>query len=994
MSKQVNRLETGGRIDRSRPLSFHFDGKAYRGFAGDTLASALLANDVSIVGRSFKLRRPRGIVGSGAEEPNAIMQIGRRGSTEPNLRATQVPLVDGLRAKSTRGWPSVGFDIGAINNYLSPLLGAGFYYKTFMWPRAFWPRYENFIRRSAGFGRAPTRPDPDRYEHLNVHCDVLVAGGGPTGLIAALAAARCGARVIIADEQVEFGGALLASRETIDGAPALEWVQKVLDELATFDDVTLLSSSTVFGYHDHNFLTIAEHCGEHVRQRQWRVRARQVVLAQGAIERPLVFCNNDRPGVMLASAVSAYINRYAVLPGERAVVFTNNDSAYQAALDLKEAGARVQAVVDSRSRGAGDLGEQVKAAGIPVLQGHLVTDVDGTSRVTAVSIAKWDGVADATIENSIHIECDVLAVSGGFSPAVHLHSHSGAKNRWDDKLCCFVPGEAVQASIAAGSGNGTWSLAGCLREGANAGLEAAVRCGLAPAAMDPPEVHELAVNPLKPLWRVPATRNPDRCPKQFVDFQNDTSAADIRLAVREGYRNVEHVKRYTALGFGTDQGKLGNINGMAILAETLGESIPSVGTTTFRPPYTPVTFGTVAGESIGDLYDPVRKTAMHEWHEAAGAKFENVGQWHRPWYFPQRGEKLHDAVARECVATRRSLGILDASTLGKIDVRGPDAVEFLERIYTHDVGKMEVGRSAYGIMLGEDGMVKDDGVMARLGENRFYVTTTTGGAAAVLGWLESWLQTEWPELEVYLTSLTDQYSTISLAGPNSRRVLEKVGCDTGLGADDFPFMSFRDATLGGLPVQIFRVSFSGELAFEINVDSGYALGLWETLMEAGQEFDITPYGTETMHVLRAEKGFVIVGQDTDGSVTPVDLRMNWMLSKTKDYLGRRSLARPDCLRGDRKQFVGLLSEDGKTVIPEGAQLVDDPNAARPVPMCGHVSSSYMSACLGHPIALALVAGGHSRKGEIIHATLADGSFVPVRITSPVFYDPKNERQHD
>jgi len=498
---------------------------------------------------------------------------------------------------------------------------------------------------------------------------------------------------------------------------------------------------------------------------------------------------------------------------------------------------------------------------------------------------------------------------------------------------------------------------------------------------------------LEPLWRVPAERDPDRCAKQFLDFQNDTSVADVRLAAREGYRNVEHVKRYTALGFGTDQGKLGNINGMAVLAEYLDKPIPEIGTTTFRPAYTPTTFATIAGESVGELYDPVRKTAIHEWHEAHGAPMENVGQWHRPWYFPRPGEDLDTAVARECLAVRNSLGVMDASTLGKIDARGPDVVKFLERIYTHNVGKMGVGRCAYGIMLGEDGMLMDDGVMARVGESRFYLTTTTGGAANVLSWLELWLQTEWPDLEVYLTSLTDHYSTIAVAGPNSRHVLEKVGCSIDLGKESFPFMMVKDAQLGGLPVQLFRVSFSGELAFEINISSQHALAMWEQVMAAGEEFGITPYGTETMHVLRAEKGFVIIGQDTDGSVTPVDLRMNWLLSKDKDFLGRRSLARPDCLRSDRKQLVGLLSDDGRTVLPEGTQLLDDPQAPVPVPMCGHVTSSYRSACLGHPIALALVAGGHARKDETIYAAVPDREPVPVKIVSPVFYDPKGEQQH-
>jgi len=991
---QVNRLDKGGRIDRSKPLKFRFNGKSYEGYAGDTLASALLANNVSLVNRSFKLHRPRGIIGSGAEEPNAILQIGKGAHTLPNRRATQVVLQEGLVARSTKGWPSVRFDIGAINDVFSRLFSAGFYYKTFMFPQSLWNFYEDIIRGSAGFAKAPKKPDPDRYEHINAHCDVLVAGAGPAGLMAALAAARSGARVILADEGTEAGGALLRSDEIIDGRPATNWVETIVTELRGYEDVTVLKNSTVFGYFAQNFLTITERTEGPIRQREWRVRARRVVLAQGAIERPLVFCNNDRPGVMLASAVSEYIRRYAVLPGKRAVVFTNNDAAYQAALDLHSAGATIAAIVDSRRTGAGDLGEQATAAGIPVMPGHIVTNVSGKKRVTGVKIATWDGATEGAVDESIDIACDLVAMSGGYSPAVHLHSQSGAKNAWDDSLSCFVPGEAVQACESAGAGNGRWSLRDCLEDGARAGKSALAKAGFDVPDITVPAVSSQAVKPLEPLWRVPAARDPDRCPKQFLDFQNDTSVADVRLAVREGYRNVEHVKRYTALGFGTDQGKLGNINGMAVLAETLGMSIPEVGTTTFRPPYTPVSFGVCAGESVGELYDPVRKTAIHEWHESSAAEFENVGQWHRPWYFPLPGEGLDAAVARECLATRKSLGILDASTLGKIDVQGPDAVTFLERIYTHNVGKMQNGRCAYGIMLGEDGMVMDDGVMARLGDNRFYLTTTTGGAAAVLGWLESWLQTEWPELEVYLTSLTDQYSTIAVAGPNSRRLLQKLGCSVDLGNENFPFMSVRDAELAGIPVQLFRVSFSGELAFEVNVDSNHALPLWQTLMDAGEEFDITPYGTETMHVLRAEKGFVIVGQDTDGSVTPVDLNMNWMLSKEKDYLGKRSLSRPDCLRTDRKQFVGLLSEDNTTVIPEGAQLIEDLSAPEPVPMLGHVSSSYMSACLGHPIALGLVAGGWNRKDEVVYAWAAGCEPIRARIVSPVFYDPGNERQND
>ncbi|MYF00545.1 MAG: FAD-dependent oxidoreductase [Gammaproteobacteria bacterium] len=841
---------------------------------------------------------------------------------------------------------------------------------------------------------------------MNAHCDVLVAGGGPAGLMAALAAASSGARVILANDDSEFGGSLLSGAEQIDGAPAVDWVAGVVTELRELKDCILLPRATVLGYHDHDFLTVAERCdlGEAAERRDrarpgetaerlWRIRAKRVILAQGGFERPLAFCNNDRPGVMLASAVSTYVHRYAVLPGRRAVVFTNNDSAYRTALDLAGAGAVVEAIVDSRPAGGGELADRAQSLGIPVLPGRVVCDVTGRNRVKSVRIAEWKGDSWENTRSTVRIDCDLLAVSGGWSPAVHLHAQAGGELDWDETQFCFLPGQARQSHDSAGAGNGRQSPGECLADGLRAGLEAAAKLGLEAAAIEAPVADSPGEALIEALWRVPAEKDADRCPKQFIDFQNDTTVADIRLAVREGYRDVEHVKRYTALGFGTDQGKLGNINGMAVLADALGKPVSEVGTTTFRPVYTPVRFGAVAGESVGGLYDPVRKTALHDWHEAAGAPMEVVGQWHRPWYFPRDGEDLHAAVARECLAVRNSVGAMDASTLGKIDARGPDVVEFLERIYTHNVGRMKLGRCAYGIMLGEDGMVMDDGVMARLGENHFYLTTTTGGAARVLDWLELWLQTEWPELNVYLTSLTEHYSTIAVAGPNSRALLEALGCDIPLDKESFPFLTVRSANLAGMPVQLFRVSFSGELAFEINIGSHFALDMWRKVMEAGREFDIAPYGTETMHVLRAEKGFIIVGQDTDGSVTPVDLGMNWLLSKEKDFLGKRSLRRPDCLREDRKQLVGLLSSDQRTVLPEGTQLIEDIVRTEPVPMCGHVTSSYDSACLGHPVALALVAGGRARKDETLFAALPGREPLPVQVVSPAFYDPRGERQN-
>ena len=1031
---QPDRLSSGGRIDRSRPLTFHFNGRTCQGYAGDTLASALLANGIRVVGRSFKYHRPRGIMAIGADEPNAIVQVGTGAATIPGLRATEVELYDGLVATTARGWPGLNFDLLAVNEFFSPLLSAGFYYKTFMAPGFLWRWYEHGLRHASGLGVSPRETDPDRYEHCNAHCDVLVAGGGPAGLMAALAAAKSGARVIIADEQGELGGSLLSDGATLNGNPAGVWLGKALDELQRCPEVIILPRSTVSGYYDHNFLAILERCRNHsnqqdtegVRQRLWRVRAGRVILAQGSHERPLVFPDNDRPGVMLASALSGYIRRYGVCPGRRAVIFTNNDGAYLTALDLVQVGASVSAIIDCREYGAGAVAEPLREAGVDIYQGCIVAGASGRNGVRSVQVVPVSADAGAVKGGRKIIHCDLLAMSGGWNPAVHLHSQAGGRIHWDDVRSCFIPGEARQDHVSAGACNGSFSLDACLEEGKQAGQEAARACGFEPAPFSTPEAGRERpgeVHPLQPLWRVPLPPSPRRHPKQFIDYQNDTTVADVYQAVQEGYRNVEHVKRYTALGFGTDQGKLGNINGMAVLAECLDKPVAEVGTTTFRPPYTAATFGACAGAAVGDLYDPVRKTALHDWHEAAGAEFEVVGQWLRPWYYPRAGEGLDEAVARECLAARRSLAIMDASTLGKIEVQGPDAVTFLERIYTHNVAGIKNGRCNYGIMLGEDGMVVDDGVMARLGEQHFYLTTTTGGAARVMGWLEQWLQTEWPDLNVYLTSVTERWSTIVLAGPASRKLLQGMATDIGFGLEDFPFMMVRSGSLAGFPVRVFRVSFSGELAFEINVESDLAPALWEILMEAGEQYGITPYGTETMHVLRAEKGFVIVGQDTDGSVTPLDVGMNWLLSKDRDYLGKRSLARPDCQRQDRKQLVGLLIQDSGGVLtgssfrrslsphvlggepesrnhshhveilPEGAQLVERPGGPFPVPKLGHVTSSYHSASLGHPIALALVSAGRSRKGDVIQAALRDGRHVPVKIVSPVFYDPKGERQH-
>ena len=997
---QPFRTEQGGRVDRDREILFTFNGRFYNGLAGDTLCSALLANGVHLVGRSWKYHRPRGVMSAGSEEPNAIFQVEKGNRTIPNARGTQVELYDNLYACSVNCWPSVDFDLLSINSLFSRMMPAGFYYKTFMWPKSMWMKYEHFIRKASGLGVTPREKDPDRYEHTHAHCDVLIVGGGVAGLCAALAAGRAGARVIIADEQSEFGGLTLSAKAQIDGIDASQWIENAVTELQGMAEVTLLPRSTVFGYHDYNFLTISQRLSDHLpiverpasREKLWQVRAQQVVLATGAAERPLAFANNDRPGIMLASAVSTYANRYAVRPGSRAVILTNNDSAYQTALDLKAAEVEVAAVIDARASSASEIADTVRSAGIEVINGSVVVDSAGRRRLRSVRVMHLSADGGSVGGSVRSIDCDLLALSGGWSPVVHLHAQSGAKPVWDDAQAMFRPGAPTQAQFSAGAANGRLDLAGCLQEGAEAGNRAAQACGLE-AGMVAPAAEAAQDEPILPLWRLPSPHARGRGPKAFIDMQNDVGAADIELAVREGFHSVEHVKRYTALGFGTDQGKLGNIIGMGVLAETMGQSIAATGTTTYRPNYTPISFGAFAGQNLGErLFDPVRKTAMHGWHEENGAIFEDVGQWKRPWYYPRAGESLQDAVNRECLAVRDSVGILDASTLGKIEIWGKDSARFLEMIYTNNWMKLEVGRGRYGFMLREDGMVMDDGVTIRLARDHFFMHTTTGGAAGVLAWMERWLQTEWPEMEVFLTSVTDHWATAAVVGPKSRDVVAAVCEGIDFSASAFPLMASKTGSIGEVECRVNRISFSGELAYEVNIPANHGRFMWEKLMQAGQKFNITPYGTETMHVLRAEKGYVIVGQDTDGSMTVDDLGLGWALSKTKDdFIGKRSLSRPDTVRKDRKQLVGLLTGDPQTVIPEGAQLVNDPGAPTPVPMVGHVSSSYFSACCGHSIALALVKGGHHRMGETVYAPLADGRVIEATITEPVFYDREGAR---
>lgn len=1002
---QSNRLPNGGRINRSKVLNFTFNGQTYQGFEGDSLASALLANGVEIIGRSFKYSRPRGIFAAGSEEPNAVLQIGATEATQiPNVRATQQALYSGLVATSTNGWPSVNTDVmGILGKVGGKLMPPGFYYKTFMYPQSFWMTYEKYIRKAAGLGRSPTENDPDSYDAMNQHCDVLIVGAGPAGLAAALAAGRSGARVIIADEQEEFGGSLLDSRESLDGKPAAEWVASVVAELKNLRNVTLLPRATVNGYHDHNFLTIHERLTDHlgdrapigmVRQRMHRVRAKRVVLAAGTHERPLVYGNNDVPGNMLAGAISTYVRRYGVAPGKKLVLSTNNDHAYRVALDWLDASLHVVAIADARHNPRGPLVEEARAKGIRILTGSAVIEARGSKRVSAARVAAIDLKTHSVTSPGEWLECDLVASSGGYSPIVHLASHLGGKPVWREDILGFVPGEAPQKRICVGGVNGVYSLADSLADGFEGGVRAASEAGFKIVEGVMPKALSRAEEPTLALFQVPHEKGTARAPKQFVDFQNDVTAAAIELATREGFESVEHVKRYTALGFGTDQGKLGNVNGLAIAARSLNVSIPEMGTTMFRPNYTPVTFGAIAGRHCKHIFEPVRFTALHAWHIRNGAEFEDVGQWKRPWYFPKNGEDLPAAVARECKAVRDSVGLLDASTLGKIDIQGPDAREFLNRIYTNAWTKLDVGKARYGLMCKEDGMVFDDGVTACLADNHFLMTTTTGGAARVLQWLEIYQQTEWPDLNVYFTSVTDHWATLTLSGPNSRKLLSEV-TDIDLGREAFPFMTWKEGLVAGVPARVFRISFTGELSYEVNIQADYAMGVLEKIAEAGKQYNLTPYGTETMHVLRAEKGFIIVGQDTDGSMTPDDLNMGWCVGRTKPFswIGWRGMNREDCVREQRKQLVGLKPIDPTQWLPEGAQLVFDTKQAIPMSMVGHVTSSYAHNSLGYSFAMGVVKGGLNRIGEHVFAPLADGSVIEAEIVSSVFFDPKGEQQN-
>ena len=996
------RLSKGGRlVDRSVSYEFSFNGKRLRGYKGDTLAAALLANDQMLVGRSFKYHRPRGIVASGAEEPNALVNMGKAGRFEPNQRVTTTELFQGLEAASQNHWPSLEFDVGVVNNLGARMLPGGFYYKTFMYPRAAWKHvFEPIIRKSAGLGKAPKDRDDDRYEQAYAFCDVLVVGGGIAGLQAALVAGAAGARVMLLEQTAAWGGRAPVDGVVIDGLAADTWVNNAVAALAKMDNVTMRLRCMAAGVYDHGYVLADEKVADHTpgdgrpKHRLWRIRAARIVTASGAIERPLSFAGNDIPGVMLAAAVRDFVVNFGVSPGDRTVVVTNNDDAYRTAITLAEAGLVVAAVVDARPVVTGELPARARALGIRIELGRGVSKVKGGKRVTGVAICAQAGEG-AVLEE---IACDAVAMSGGWSPVVHLWSHCGGKLVWDKANAHFRPDAArppithdgSAMVIAAGTANGAMQADAVLADATAAGIAAAVGFNAKAVAPVATAVVEAA---MEPVWIMPQGAGHKLKSKMWLDYQNDVKVSDVQLAAREGYESVEHTKRYTTLGMATDQGKLSNINGLAVLAGALNTDIPMVGTTTFRPPYTPVTLGALAGEARGEIFQPLRRTPMHEWHEANGAYFEPVGLWRRPYCFPRMGETHEQAVHREVNNTRKALGLLDASTLGKIIVKGPDAGRFLDMLYTGVMSSLPIGKCRYGLMCNEQGFLSDDGVVARIDEETWLCHTTSGGADRIHGWMEDWLQCEWWDWKVYTANVTEQYAQVAVVGPNARKLLEKMG-GMDVSKETLPFMQWADGVLGGFRCRVYRISFSGELSYEIAVPASEGRAFWDALHAAGAEFGAMAYGTEALHIMRAEKGFIMIGDETDGTVIPQDLGLAWAISKKKaDYLGKRGQERAFLASPDRWTLVGLETLDG-SVIPDGAIAVaDGVNANGQRNTEGRVTSTYFSPTLKRGIAMGLVKHGARRMGETVEFPKIGGGSVKARIVDQVFFDKDGEKQN-
>ena len=990
------RLDNVGLINRDKKISFKFNGKKYFGYEGDTLASALIANGIHLVGRSFKYHRPRGFFGAGVDEPYALVQLFKNNESEPNVRATEQELFEGLEAKSINCWPSVKFDIGAINNFLRIFLPAGFYYKTFMWPRSFWYKiYEPFIRKAAGFGVASIKHDKDRYEHKYEYCDLLVTGSGPAGLASAYAAAKNGAKVILAEDKSRFGGSLLTSEVSIGNQTGKEWAENILAELQEMPNVKVKNRSQVFGYYDHNMMVMSERISDHLsksnkympRQRLWYIRAKEVVISSGSIERPLVFGNNDTPGVMLSSAAKEYLKVYGVLVGKKPIVFTNNDSGYETAIEFKKNGVD-PLVLDTREDLDSEIIKEAKNLNIKIKFSHVVIAAKGYKKVKSAEISEIskDKKNLGSIKN---IKCDCICVSGYWTPTIHLASQSGNKTKFNKEIDAFIPGLPKQNETTIGSANGIFSLEETLKTSFDLGYQLSKKVTSNNNKVSVPSVIETKTTKHDKFWCVPLPKGKNY--KRFLDFQNDVSVTDIELALREGYRSIEHVKRYTTLGMATDQGKTSNLNGLQLVSNLENKIVPEVGHTTFRPPYTPVTIGAIVGREIGKHSKPTRKSPMHSWHEKNSAVFVDAGVWLRPRYYKQGNENLFQASKREAANVRKNVGVCDVTTLGKIDIKGPDAAEFLNRVYTNSWLKLPVGKARYGVMLREDGIVMDDGTTTRISENHYHMTTTTAQAGNVLSHLEYYLQLVWPELNVNVVSTTEQWAGAAIAGPQSRNVLQKLFPDTDVSNEGLPFMGYLEANLFGVNARIFRISFSGELAYEVNVESDNGNFMWEKIIEIGKNFGMQPYGTEALSTLRIEMGHV-AGSELDGRTIPYDNSLEGLVSKKKDFIGKRSLNRSAFVADDRQKIVGVVPLDKKTSIPEGSYLVKDPKAKLPNPKLGHISASCWSVEYDNPFSLAILHDGKNMIGKKLFAlSPVKNKSIAVEIVSSHYVDPKGTR---
>jgi heterotetrameric sarcosine oxidase alpha subunit len=986
-----NRLAAGGLIDRGRPLSFHFDGRRYSGFQGDTLASALLAHDVRLIGRSFKYHRPRGVLSAGVEEPNALVELGSGARREPNTRATVVELFAGLEAYSQNRWPSLACDVGSLNSLLSPLLPAGFYYKTFMWPASFWEKlYEPLIRHAAGLGRASHDPDPDIYEKIHAFCDVLIIGGGPAGLAAALAAGRAGARVLLCEEDFVLGGRLNAERREIGGKPGALWAQEVESELASLPEVRVLRRACVFGAYDGGCFGALERVADHqrepfphqARQRLWRIIAKRAVLAAGAIERPVVFGGNDRPGVMMASAVRTYLNRFSVVSGRRIAVFTCSDDAWTTAFDLKAAGIDIEAVIDARVEVDPSLITRASRLGIPRKLGSHVIATRGARALCELTVRDSAG-------RCARLAADTLAMSGGWNPNLALCTHLGGRPRWSEEIAAFVPGDVPCGMAIVGAARGSWSLVHALHEGRLAGIEAAEAAGFRATASSPLHADDEPAA-LRPVWFVGESKG-----KAFVDFQNDVTCEDLALSVREGFKSAEHLKRYTTLGMGTDQGRTSNVNGLAVLAALTGQPIAAVGVTAFRPPYTPVAIGALAGAHRGKEFRPTRLTPAHRWAEEYGATFVEVGPWLRAQWFAAPGETdWLQTVAREVKAVRTGVGVCDVSTLGRIEVHGPDAGVFLDRIYTNMFSTLPVGKARYGLMLREDGFIMDDGTCARLAADHYVMSTTTANAEKVVQHLDHALQVLWPQLDVQITPITEHWAQYSIAGPLSRQLLTRLlGNAIDLSNDAFPFLACAEFDWRGLRARLFRISFSGELAYELAVPARFGDSTIRAIMQAGAEWNVTPYGMEALNVLRLEKGHVVISE-INGTTTAADLGFSRLMSTKKDYIGRVLAQREGLTAPDRPVLIGIRAVDRTAQLNAGAHFLAAGAPARLENDEGYVTSVAFSPTLGHWVGLGLLRRGRERIGaRVIAHDPVRSSSVEVEVVSPVFIDPEGTRVH-